>query len=86
MEIKKEIKRELKKENSPYKPTHAFIAASWIALFAGTIAYNIGLWNAEMQLNEKGYYFTVLLFGLFSVGEYFILLISCRNSASSNVL
>ena len=30
-------------------------------------SYCIGLWNADMQLNEKGYYFTILLFGLFSV-------------------
>ncbi len=56
-----------KNENAPYKPTIAFIGASWIALFAGVIAYNVGLWNAEMELNEKGYYFTILLFGLFSV-------------------
>ena len=48
------------------KPSNAFIAASWLALFAGAIAFNIGLWNAEMQLNEKGYYFTVLMYGLFS--------------------
>ena len=27
----------------------------------------IGLWKAEMQLDEKGYYFTVLMFGLFAV-------------------
>jgi uncharacterized membrane protein YiaA len=49
------------------KPTAAFIAASWIALGAGAIGYLIGLWRADMQLNEKGYYFTVLLFGLFAV-------------------
>lgn len=48
------------------RPSNAFIAASWVALFTGAIAYNIGLWNAEMQLNEKGYYFTVLMYGLFS--------------------
>ncbi len=48
------------------KPSNAFIAASWVALFTGAIAYNVGLWNAQMQLNEKGYYFTVLMFGLFS--------------------
>lgn len=48
------------------QPSAAFIAASWFALFIGTIAYIIGLWNAEMQLSEKGYYFTVLIFGLFS--------------------
>ena len=48
------------------KPSNAFIGASWIALLAGTVSYNIGLWNADMLLNEKGYYFTVLMFGLFS--------------------
>jgi len=42
------------------------MAASWLALFIGIIAFIIGLWNAEMQLNEKGYYFTVQMFGLFS--------------------
>ena len=48
------------------KPTSAFISASWAALFIGMISYCVGLWNAYMQLNEKGYYFTILLFGLFS--------------------
>jgi uncharacterized membrane protein YiaA len=48
------------------QPSNAFIAASWVALLAGVTAFNIGLWNAAMQLNEKGYYFTVLMFGLFS--------------------
>ncbi|EFU3986128.1 hypothetical protein GL759_20185, partial [Shigella sonnei] len=24
------------------------------------VTYLLGLWNAEMQLNEKGYYFAVL--------------------------
>lgn len=48
------------------KPSNAFIGASWLALVAGVVSYNVGLWNANMLLNEKGYYFTVLLFGLFS--------------------
>lgn len=48
------------------KPTAAFIGASWLALLVGASSYAIGLWNAEMQLNEKGYYFTVLLYGLFA--------------------
>jgi len=48
------------------KPSNAFIAASWLALITGAVGYNIGLWNAQMQLNEKGYYFTVLMFGLFA--------------------
>lgn len=51
---------------SPQKPTAAFIGASWVALLIGMGSYMIGLWNASMELNEKGYYFTVLLFGLFA--------------------
>ena len=47
-------------------PSPAFVAATWAALIIGISAFNIGLWNADMELNEKGYYFTVLLFGLFS--------------------
>ncbi len=49
------------------KTSAAFIGASWVALGAGILGYLIGLWRAEMQLNEKGFYFTVLMFGLFSV-------------------
>lgn len=58
-----------KKENKVFdqKPTPAFIGASWFALMVGMVSYCIGLWNSDMLLNEKGYYFTVLLFGLFSV-------------------
>ncbi|MBW4361308.1 inner membrane protein YiaA [Flavobacterium taihuense] len=49
------------------KTSNAFIAASWVALGAGTVGYIAGLARAEMLLNEKGYYFTVLMFGLFAV-------------------
>jgi uncharacterized membrane protein YiaA len=52
---------------NPFKPTAAFIGASWFALLTGAMGYCIGLWNANMALNEKGYYFTILLFGLFAV-------------------
>ena len=64
-EKKKTKKKEVKVFDQ--KPTSAFIGASWVSLFAGIVSYCIGLWNAEMLLNEKGYYFTVLLFALFSV-------------------
>ena len=49
------------------KPTKAFRIASLAALVVGVAAYFIGLYNAPMALNEKGYYFTIMLFGLFSV-------------------
>lgn len=48
------------------KTSPAFIAASWVALMLGGLSYLVGLWNAQMLLNEQGYYFTLLLFGLFS--------------------
>lgn len=48
------------------KPTPAFIAVSWIALLAGAAAYCIGLFNAQILLNEKGYYLILILYGLFS--------------------
>lgn len=47
-------------------PSAAFVGVSWVALFAGMLTYLVGLWNATMPLNEKGYYFTVLLYGLFA--------------------
>ena len=49
------------------RPTSAFIGASWAALFVGTITYFIGLYNSTIGLSEKGYYFILMLFGLFSV-------------------
>ena len=52
--------------HNPQKPSAAFIGASWVVLFTGSITYLIGLWNAEAALNEKGYYFTILMYGLFS--------------------
>jgi len=53
--------------SQPYrKPSAAFIGASWTALFAGSLTFCIGLWNATMILSEKGYFFTLLMYGLFS--------------------
>jgi uncharacterized membrane protein YiaA len=48
------------------RPSAAFTGVSWIGLLLGALTYNVGLWNASMALNEKGYYFTILLYGLFS--------------------
>lgn len=48
------------------KPSSAFVGASWAALLLGIAAFMAGLWNASMQLNEKGYYFAILVLGLYS--------------------
>ena len=54
-------------QTSPFqRPSSAFIGASWLALLIGVITYLAGLWNAGMALNEKGYYFTILMYGLFA--------------------
>lgn len=39
---------------------------SWIALVGGILVYLGGLWCSDMMLNEKGYYFAVMLLGVFS--------------------
>lgn len=49
-----------------HRPSAAFVGASWFALLLGAGAYLIGLWNAQMPLNERGYYFVLLLYGLFA--------------------
>lgn len=38
------------------KPSSAFTAASWLALLGGFVIFLVGLWNADMQLNERGYF------------------------------
>ncbi|MGU9866021.1 MULTISPECIES: inner membrane protein YiaA [Kluyvera] len=55
-------------QRSTFSP--AFSIVSWIALLGGIVTYLLGLWNADMQLNEKGYYFAVLVLGLFSAASY----------------
>lgn len=48
------------------RPTGAFIAASWAALGIGILTFMVGLWNATIQLSEKGFYFAVLVLGFYS--------------------
>ena len=59
--------KQSEEQNISFKPTGAFVGASWIAMLTGIVSYCVGLWNATMELNEKGYYFVILLFGLFAV-------------------
>lgn len=49
------------------QPTAAFVGAAWAALLTGCTAYLVGLYNAQLALSEKGFYLTVLLYGLFAV-------------------
>ncbi|MEA1063298.1 inner membrane protein YiaA [Erwinia sp. HR93] len=48
------------------KTSSAFNAMSWLALVGGIVVYLVGLWRSDMALNERGYYFAVMLLGLFA--------------------
>jgi uncharacterized membrane protein YiaA len=68
----KDETRKTRKENrlnneSNHKPTAAYIGATWGVVIIGLLSYCIGLWNANMELNEKGYYFSILLMGVYAV-------------------
>ena len=68
LRINEELQEQTRHRNNPaLRPSNAFIAVSWVSLITGITSFIIGLINAGMELNEKGYYFTILLFGLFSV-------------------
>ncbi|KMN40748.1 inner membrane protein YiaA [Lysinibacillus capsici] len=66
LDKEKQPNPKVKVERKEGEPTAAFKGASWGALLVGVTAYFIGLFNATMQLNEKGYYLAVLIFGLYS--------------------
>ncbi|ARV14239.1 inner membrane protein YiaA [Polaribacter sp. SA4-12] len=66
-ETKKESKKSTSKKEFNEKPTSAYVGASWGVVLIGLLSYCIGLWNATMLLNEKGYYFAILLMGIYAV-------------------
>ncbi|WP_341221621.1 inner membrane protein YiaA [Polaribacter atrinae] len=66
-ETKKESKKEKVKNELNPKPTSAYVGASWGALIIGLVSYCVGLWNAAIELNEKGFYFAILLMGIYAV-------------------
>ncbi len=65
-ETKKQAKRK-SKNKFDQKPTPAYVGATWGVVLIGLLSYCIGLWNANMELNEKGYYFSILLMGVYAV-------------------
>ena len=67
-ETKKQSKKsKLTTNETNQKPTTAYTGASWGVTGVGLLSYCIGLWNATMELNEKGYYFAILLMGIYAV-------------------
>lgn len=50
----------------PQGPSNAFIGASRMVLLIGVGAFLVALWNAAMELNEKGFYAMSFVLSLFS--------------------
>jgi uncharacterized membrane protein YiaA len=56
----------MKQSLSVPRASGAYAGATYACLGIGALGFCIGLWNATMELNEKGYYFTLLAFGLYA--------------------
>jgi uncharacterized membrane protein YiaA len=54
------------KTTSTPKASGVYVGATYGCLAFGMAGFLLGLWNAGMELNEKGYFFTLLAFGLFA--------------------
>ena len=48
------------------KPTPLFVMAAWVVMAIGVVSYMLGLLNAPMEFNEKGYYFAVIMYSLYA--------------------
>lgn len=53
----------MENRTSTYSP--AFSIVSWVAPLGGIVVYLLGLWNATLLLNEKGFYGLAFFFSLF---------------------
>lgn len=47
--------------------SHIYYAISWVALILAVVLMAVGLWNATILPNEKGYYFMAFTLSLFAV-------------------
>ncbi|KAF0822246.1 putative membrane protein YubF [Cytobacillus firmus] len=64
--------------------TPAFTFLAYFTLIAGVGLFLIGLYNAEMQLNEKGYYIAVML--LVAVGSILTQKVTRDNAEDAEIL
>lgn len=64
--------------------TMAFTFLSYFTLFAGVLLFCVGLYNADLQLNEKGYYIAVML--LIIVGSILTQKVIRDNSEDDDII
>ncbi|MBP2001525.1 putative membrane protein YiaA [Paenibacillus shirakamiensis] len=64
--------------------TPAFTFLAYFTLFAGVALFGIGMYNANMQLNEKGYYIAVMI--LVAVGAILTQKVTRDNSEDNDIL
>lgn len=64
--------------------TPAFTFLAYFTLFSGVALFSIGIYNADMQLNEKGYYIAVML--LVAVGSILTQKVTRDNSEDNEII
>ncbi|HEY9578008.1 MAG TPA: YiaA/YiaB family inner membrane protein [Pseudobacillus sp.] len=64
--------------------TTAFTVLAYFTLFAGVFLFSIGLYNADMQLNEKGYYIAVMI--LVAVGAILTQKVTRDNAEDNEII
>ncbi|USB33567.1 YiaA/YiaB family inner membrane protein [Paenibacillus sp. YPG26] len=68
-----------RKRNTP-----AFTFLAYFTFFAGIALFSIGIYNADMQLNEKGYYVAVMI--LVAVGAILTQKVTRDNSEDNEII
>ncbi|RUT31835.1 hypothetical protein EJP77_10650 [Paenibacillus zeisoli] len=68
-----------RKRNTP-----AFTFLAYFTFFAGVALFLIGIYNADMQLNEKGYYIAVMI--LVAVGAILTQKVTRDNSEDNEII
>ncbi|MEK4029437.1 MULTISPECIES: YiaA/YiaB family inner membrane protein [Bacillaceae] len=64
--------------------TTAFTVLSYFTFFAGVFLFSVGLYNADMQLNEKGYYIAVMI--LVAVGAILTQKVTRDNAEDNEII
>ncbi len=64
--------------------TTAFTVLAYFTFVAGVLLFSIGLYNADMELNEKGYYIAVMI--LVAVGAILTQKVTRDNAEDNEII
>lgn len=78
------VKEVIEMNNYRRRNTPAFTFLSYFTFAAGVALFIIGLYNADMELNEKGYYIAVML--LVAVGAILTQKVARDNAEDNDII